>query len=925
MALYISRLRGNLSADWFQSTACVAASGREICGSGTSTPMSCLSASMLVERGEQLALLRDALAGAVAGHGRIVILSGEAGVGKTSLLREAAAHAPAGTKFCWGGCEALFTPRPLGPLQDMAQMIGPEIAPLLEQAAAQDRIFPALLGALQKSPHCHALVFEDVHWADNATLDLIKYLGRRVPILRAVIALSLRSDELGADHPLSQVLGDLPAAQTIRIALKPLSMDGVRQLAAAAGSQLEGLFEVTSGNPFFVTELLAGGAESGGIPASVRDAVWSRLSRLSLSERELLEVMSIMPGLIEPELISRLVSGGADAAVDSCIAKGLLVRDAAGLLLFRHELARKATLERLSQSQQRALHARVDWAMAGLTDAKLARRVHHADGSGNAKRVLEIAPAAAAQSAKMGAHLQAAAHLATGLKHIGAATPELAAQLYEDWAYEAGLSTGIDDSIIAARHKAVALWRQLGRLDKVGLNLRWLSRLHWYRGEAQLAKDYIDQAASELEALPPGPELAMTYSARSQSHMLNDRMEEAILWGRRAIALAEELGETETRVHALNNVGSALMFSGQSEGEAYLEESLALALAHGFHEQAARAYTNYAEASVLFKQFDRAERLLSEGIAFDTAHDLDAWTHYLVGRQALLRMEQGRLREAETIARGVMGLERQTLLMKLPALTVLGTAHARLGEDDAAELLARALKDALATGEPQYVTPVRFGLIEAAWLAEDSEAFRAELAEMAGMDLAKFDPWEIGDFASWWERAGIDQAFPLTGATPAAPRKAELRGEYAAAAEEWLRLGLPYKAALSLMLDPAGGDGGNLARSVTLLEELEAKPAAGIARRWAKVLGFDALMPKVRRGPYSASRGHPLGLTQREIEVLDLIAQGYGNQEIARRLFRSPRTVEHHVSSLLAKLNASGRMDAVLRLRSEPWLIPGSA
>ena len=171
------------------------------------------------------------------GTGAIVILSGEAGVGKTSLLREFASSSPAGAKFCWGGCEALFTPRPLGPLQDMAQMIGPEIAELLDQAAAQDRIFPALLGALQKSRHSHALIFEDVHWADRATLDLIKYLGRRVPLLRAVIVLSLRSDELGADHPLAQVLGDLPSAQTSRIALKPLSPQGVRQLAEAAGSQ----------------------------------------------------------------------------------------------------------------------------------------------------------------------------------------------------------------------------------------------------------------------------------------------------------------------------------------------------------------------------------------------------------------------------------------------------------------------------------------------------------------------------------------------------------------------------------------------------------------------------------------------------------------------------------------------------------------
>jgi DNA-binding CsgD family transcriptional regulator/tetratricopeptide (TPR) repeat protein len=881
---------------------------------------------MLIERADELRALNSALRGAMEGHGRIVILSGEAGIGKTALLREFASNAPARAKFCWGGCEALFTPRPLGPLQDMAQMIDPDIAVLLEQSAAQDRIFPALLGALQKSPLCHALIFEDVHWADNATLDLIKYLGRRVAILRTLIVLTLRSDELGADHPLAQVLGDLPSAQTERIALNPLSPDGVRQLAENAGSALKGLFEVTSGNPFFVTELLAGGAGVGsGIPASVRDAVWSRLSRLSVQERELLEVMSIMPGSIEPELVRRLIADGADAAIDSCMEKGLLVRDAAGLLLFRHELARKATLERLSPSRQKALHAKVDWAMAGGGDAMLARRVHHADGSGNAERVLALVPAAAAQAARMGAHLQAVAHLAAGLKHVDAAKPEQAAQLYEDWAYEAALAIKIDDSIIEARHKAAALWRQLGRLDKVGLNLRWLSRLHWYRGEAQQAKEFIDQAAMELEALPPGPELAMTYSARSQWHMLHDRMDEAIIWGKRAIELAEPLGETETRVHALNNVGSALLFSGQSGGEAYLEESLSLALEHGFHEQAARAYTNYAEASVLFKQFDRAERLLAEGIAFDTSHDLDSWTHYLVGRQALLRLEQGRLREAETIASGVMKLEQLTLLMKLPALTVLATVRARLGEEDAPELLARALKDALATGEPQYVTPARFGLIEAAWLSGDETALRAELAEMARMDLEKFDPWEISDFASWWERSGGKAPFPMPQADFAPPRKLEERGDYSAAADEWIRLGLPYKAALTLLLDPASADGQHLVRAVSILEELEAKPAAAISRRMAKESGVESLLPKPRRGPYSATRSHPLGLTQREIEVLGLISQGYGNQDIAKRLFRSPRTVEHHVSSVLGKMNAAGRMDVVLRLRNEPWLLPDNS
>src|SRR4029453_1144364 len=135
----------------------------------------------------------------------------------------------------------------------------------------------------------------------------------------------------------------------------------------------------------------------------------------------------------------------------------------------------------------------------------------------------------------------------------------------------------------------------VGRLDKVGLNLRWLSRLHWDRGEAQKANEYADQAVRELESLPPGPQLGMGHSTRSQLHMLNDRIDEAVDWGLRAIALAEQMGETETRVHALNNVGTALLLSGRPGGRERMEESPPLALHHGFHQQAARASTNYAE------------------------------------------------------------------------------------------------------------------------------------------------------------------------------------------------------------------------------------------------------------------------------------------------------------------------------------------
>jgi DNA-binding CsgD family transcriptional regulator len=885
---------------------------------------------MLIERDGPLETLLSAASRAAEGHGGTAIVGGEAGIGKTSLLREFARRVGKRHRVLWGGCEALFTPRPLGPLQDMARDLDPHVAGLLEQTAAPERLLPVLLSALQEARDTSVLIFEDVHWADHATLDLIKYLGRRISLLRVLLVLSLRSDEIGPDHPLAQVLGDLPVEATTRISLQPLSPEAIASLARKAGHSGVDLHRITAGNPFFVTELLAGSEDGpGSIPASVRDAVWARLARLPAREREVLEIMSLVPGSVEPWLIRGLLGSGADGAAGNCVARGLLVRDAQGALTFRHELARLATLERLTPAAQQSLHGRIEAAMSDSAvapaDVSLSRRVHHAAGADDAARVLELAPQAATQAARLGAHQEAAAHLATALRYVAQAPKATAAQLHEDWAYEAGLALRIDESVIAARQSAIALWRELGRTDKVGLNLRWLSRLHWYRGEARQAGDYADEAVRELERLPPGRELAMAYSARSQMHMLHDRIDEAIAWGQRAITLADELGHVETRVHALNNVGTALLLSGRPGGREPMEESLALALKHGFHEHAARVYTNYAEYAVVFKEFALAERILAEGLAFDTRHDLDSWTHYLVGRQAQLRMEQGRLREAETIASGVMRLKRLTLVMHLPALTVLGRVRMRLGEPDGLAMLQQALEDGLATGEPQNFVPARLALAEAAWLAHDRDACHAQLEELAALPLDNSDPWELGELATWWRRSGMTRPFPAPTARIASPRAAELRGDPLAAAAEWTELGLPYEAALALTQVSESEAGAALARAVSILEEIEARAGARLVRRLARHLGVADQLPGVRRGPYASARAHPLGLTRREREVLELIARGLANKEIARRLLRSPRTIERQVSAVLDKLNAANRMEVVLRLRSEPWLLAPTA
>lgn len=884
---------------------------------------------MLLERESPLEVIRAAAARAAAGNGKVVVVEGEAGIGKTSLLRAFAAQQGTRGRILWGWCEALFVPRPLGPVHDMAASLGSPVAALLDEGAEQGRLFPALLQALQQADGLTVLVFEDMHWADKATLDLVKYLGRRVSLLPVLLLISVRSDEMHGDHPLSQVLGDLPGGDVARITLRPLSEASVSRLAQEAGRPLDDIYRVTQGNPFFVTELLSDGEADPRrrLPGSIRDAVWARLSRLDADERRLLEVVSITPGGIQPWLLRVVAGDEADALIDRSEARGLLRRDGQGVITFRHELAREAALERLAPSTRRSLHARIEAALSALpparAEAMLAARVHHADGAGNGERVLELAPLAARQAARMGAHLEAAAHLATALRYLGLAAPDLAAELYQDWAYEADLSLLLTSEVIEARQRAITLWRQLGRADRVSANLRRLSRLYWRQGEGRLAEDCAEEAVRVVEALPPGRELALAYSTRSQLHMLHYRFDEAVEWGERAIALSDSLGEIGTRVHALNNVGTALMFAGRPGGRERLQESLALSLEHGLHDDAARAYTNFAEAATLERDFALADDLLAEGIAFCLRHDLDSVTQYLVGRQAQLRLDQGRFREAEAIAQGVMARDQLPMVMHLPALTVLATVRMRRGEDDAPALLDRALNEALVTGEAQRIIPVRLALAEAAWLAEDMAAAQRQLALLAGMGLDGFQPY-LPEMVVWWQRCGMAEPFPSVLSDMQLPlaRAAELRGDPLSAAAEWTRLGLPYDAALASLQATGPEAAEALVAALTTLETLEARPAAALARKRAQRLGLADRLPRLRRGPYAASRQHPMGLTLHEQQVLVLIAQGIGNKEIARRMSRSPRTIEHHVSAVLGKFNAANRMELLMRLRQDPWLLP---
>jgi predicted ATPase len=254
----------------------------------------------LIERDIPLQKLDAALQDATAGEGRIALVCGEAGIGKTSLVEQFTQNQKDKCRVLWGACDDLFTPRPLGPLHDIARQANGQLEALLRSEKDRPAIFSACLNELLAPT---IIVFEDIHWADEATLDLIKFLGRRMQHTRSLLIATYRNDELGPQHPLRLLLGDLVSrSSTRRLGLTSLSVDAVGQLTGNRALDAEALHQLTGGNPFFVTEILA--CEDEGIPATIRDAVLARAARLSLSGRAVLNAAAVIGTRIEPWLLA---------------------------------------------------------------------------------------------------------------------------------------------------------------------------------------------------------------------------------------------------------------------------------------------------------------------------------------------------------------------------------------------------------------------------------------------------------------------------------------------------------------------------------------------------------------------------------------------------------------------------------------------
>jgi len=862
----------------------------------------------LLERDHELQALAVALKEATAGEGRIVLVSGEAGIGKTSFVDRFIATAGRTARLLKGQCDSLFTPSPLGPLYDIARQTGGRLLAQLEAEAPRAALFSTMLDLLRGQPQPVILLVEDVHWADEATLDLIKYLGRRIVDDPALIILTYRDDEVGAQHPLRLLLGDLAMSRIVRrIELRSLTIDAVRQLIADLPYDAGALHRQTGGNPFFLGEVLAHAGR--GVPQTVYDAVLARAAKLRPAARAMLETTAVIGSRVEHAMLERTQRGAVDGISD-CLAAGLLASAENGVA-FRHELVRDAVLAGLDPGRRREIcRAALDGlksADAGRGDQ--AQLAHFAEGAGDGASVLEFGPAAARAAAAAGAHCAAANQYRRVLAFAADRAPTERARLLEAYAEESAI---VDDLVEAcrARDEAIALWRRAGDRLKEGENLAALAWPLVRSGRNAAAEEASRRAIEVLEAMPPTRQLANAYRIQAHLRMLHRDRRPAVRWGRKAIDLATRLGDDAIVAAAENVFGAAMLVFGNERGRLHLERGLALARKAGLDALVGQSYSDLGSCYGEQYRFAEAEVHLASGIAYTAERDLDHASHYMQSWLALTRLYQGRWDEAARIATALIEGPHVAMVSRIMALVALGRVRARRGDPGVAAVLDEALDLVLQTDTLQRLAPARAARAEAAWLADQPERTMAEAAAAYDLAVRHGHRWHAGEFAFWRWRAG-DQGDPPRWA--ARPFLLQVKGDWQGAAASWQRLGCPYEQARAL----ADGDMPARLAALEIFDRLGAAPAAAALRQRMRVEGIR----RVPRGPRTATRQNPLGLTTREVEILHCLTQGLSNGQIGTRLHVSPKTVDHHVSSVLAKLGACTRGEAA-RIALEQRLLP---
>ncbi len=852
---------------------------------------------MLLEREHELALMSRLLSDLSSAGGKVVLIRGEAGIGKSSLVAEFAETHAEQLNVLWGACDDLFIPQPLGPFWDMARS-----EPELKASVANGdraRLLETVMDLLSRSLRANVVVIEDTHWADEATLDAIKYLGRRIGRTNGLLVLTYRTGEVDYDHPLRAVIGDLPVENMVRIEVHGLSLASVSSMIGNTSLDASEVTQATGGNPFLVTELAS--AEMDKIPSSLEDSVIARVRKLSVGAQEMLKTLALSPEPIPlPDALG--LTGVDEGRLDECERRGLL-DVTGGRVAFHHDLIRRAIEAAMSDGERTAKYRTLLQDLPEETHPCLL--IHCAVEVKDIDRLVELAPKSARYAAAAGGHHQAVEDFRELAPYLDRFEPEALGLLLDEWAREEFLVDNVT-AAISLNESALSYYRQVGDRAAESRALAQAAHLHENAGHRAEAEELARQAVEVLGPNPDGADLARALEVNAYLHTMAGNVDAVPDLVKRTLNAGGDDIDQRILIRSLNHRGIVANISNYPDGRSDLDEAWKRAEAAGEWYEESRALFNHAWAAAEFRDLPIASDYIVRAVASGARHELPMLEAYAKAMHARILELKGEWAQAEDMATDLL---ESMALSQMVVLPVLGIIAARRGRPSAKETLDRAWQMSIVANENQRLAPAAAALAEYAWLSGEPVAAMSEFKSVMQIELDKGFRYSPGAIAFWLWKLGELTDIPDG---IAEPYRLIMEDRAAEAADIFQARGVPYERALALM----HADRASQLESLELLETLGATAVAAKLRSALRSQGIS-----VPRGKGRQTRRHAAGLTARQAEVLSLLEEGLTNTEIADRLFVSPRTVENHVSALLTKLNAPTREKAVSRARSEGLLL----
>ncbi len=857
----------------------------------------------LLERDQEHDILEAQFSRALAGRGGLVVVTGEPGAGKTSLVQQFAQQCADELPVLWGACDPLSTPRPLGPLHDIANQLDDAVRESIRDAAQPHEIFTAVHDYLCRHPS--VLVVDDLHWADQGTVDLLRFLLRRVGSTRTLLVGTVRDDELDVSHPMRALLGDVARSpDAITMQLQPLSVDAIATMIDDRSVDPRHIEQLTGGNPFFVGEMLAhSGAD---LPTSVRDAILSRTTHLDDDAWDLLHLLACAPEAIPDQLLTSLHVGLLPLrALDQA---GLIRRGMRGVA-FRHDLCRLAIATTVPPGADAAIHQRMITAIEGSAGADPAVLVHHALGAGDRERVLRYGIEAARSAARSGAHTQSAAFYRIALHRGASVGPTQEAEILEAMAAECYLIDQLEHAIVACE-RAMRLREQAGDSGGVSANHHSLAVYEWYNANRSSADRHVKDAISALDGDAfdrSDVERVHLGHALAMEAFLAIHSSDVALAARsvgRAREIAAQTGDRmlSVRTGLIDNI--CQLTAGDDDARRQVLAILGSA-SENFDEIHSSGYSNLTSVDVEQRRLRQAADLLAISLPLTVERDLPICRMWQLGSRARLELLEGdwepSLQDAKTVLEEPSAPLARTWPHLVRGLVELRRSGGGADDLDAAWMLVQSY------GELIRLLPACAAIVERVWLTgcpdERTEVGRKLLIAGVRPGLE----WARGDLAVWMRRVDPSLDVPHIDSL-AEPYRLQLTGQHREAAECWASLSVPYEQAMSLI---DSGDPTEVRVGLDLLDRLGADAVAAKVRLDLRARGV-ATVPARRR---STTLDNSAGLTGREVEVLRLLNAGLTNAELAERLYISHKTVDHHVSAIISKLHVRNRREAVRAAR----------